>query len=436
MLEVSRVALLTVPGWSNIQSWLNVVIKVKTLEFKVDLVSPNYWTLAMLSKRDTMGAKLETARVNFILIHESGLMFSTASFTKAVSLSRGLLILRKLGFGAKRQALFKIIIGPILGKIVDVQDAPADSSDFANRWPVFLTDINSICTLENESDLRFVHLLRDSQMMSLFHGTYDLEDVDYPNHEILKLFRKDRLTVFATKPNQIEKYKANYGVLHSSILQVTPPRQEALRESVPANAKRPEGTNWVVFFTRPTKEFKDFGWFKSAQAFRAVVTAISSCGGGTLELKNHPAESRLGLRIRAWLGMLMARKLNVSVQFGAKAPEEYKDVDLALTWFTGVTVDLAVLGVPTYELRGDFDPKLGPRSTTSPEFERLFQEGFCERIASFEDLISVLRGPRKARTGVLKDSKSETTSNFFSVPLSTELVGGIISRSLRITDEA
>jgi hypothetical protein len=434
VLKVSRVALLTIPGWSNVQSWLNVVTTVNTLEFKVDLVSPNYWTLAMLNKRDAIGAKLETARVKFILFHESGLLFSTTSFSRAVILSRVLLILRKLGFSSNRNGLFKLVYVPFLRRMVDVEVAPAKSSDFANRWPVFLTDINSICTLENTSDLKFALLLRDSQMMSLFHGTYDLENTDFPNHEILKLFRNDKLTVFATKPNQVEKYKTDYGVPESSIFQVTPPRQEALRDSVPS--KKHERSAWVVFFTRPTKEFKDFGWLQSAQAFGAVIHAISLCGGGTLELKNHPAENRIGLRMRAWLGMLIARKLNVSIQFGAKAPGDYKDVDLALTWFTGVTVDLAILGVPTYELRGDFDPKLGPSSNQAPEFDRLFQEGFCERITSFEDLVSALGSARKASAGFLKEPKRQLSSRFFSVPFSTDLVGEKISNLLQISDEA
>lgn len=416
----SRAALLTLPGWSNIDSWLHVIRSSATLNAITDLLSSNIWVLAKLRTQNSRGIALEKLGVRFVIWFSNSNSYITSSFRTAVVTARFILLVQKL---VPRSLSLKIIgfacQTRIFGLGVIVTN-PKNSAEFAKVWPVVMTDINSICSLSQPRDLQFASLLVDSNLFSLYHGTLDIEAKDSPNHELLKLFSKSRKTIFATTPRQVEKYKMNYEVPEKDIRKVSPPRHENYLDagSFP-EAGKVGGPN-VLLMTRSPAEFESFSYLASVRALTSVISSLGRAGSRRLYVMSHPNEGRIGVYVRTLLGFLFALPLNVSVHLTDKSVDEYRDIGLALTWFTGLTVDLAILGVPAYELRSGEPPIVGPPNTENEPFDMIHALGLCQRILSETELQQTLLG--LSASDVVSRAREAYQREFFQIPKSTESV--------------
>ena len=425
----NRSALLTLPGWSNVDSWLNVIQSSANLQAITDLLSSNIWVLAKLRTQNSKGIALEKIGVRFVIWFSNRSSYITSSFKTAVHMARFILIVQKLmprslSLQAIEFACQTRILG--LGEIVT---NPENSAEFAKVWPVVMTDINSICSLSQPRDRQFASLLVDSNLSSLYHGTLDIEAQDSPDPELLKLFSKSRKAIFATTPRQVEKYQIDYEVPGDEIRKVSPPRHEKYLDagSFPDVAKVVGPI--VLLMTRSPAEFRGFSYLSSVRAITRVISSIGRAGGGRLCVMSHPNEGRIGVYLRIFLGFLYALPLNVSVHLTDKSVHEYKDLGIALTWFTGLTVDFAILGVPAYELRSGKSPVLGPPNTEREPFDMIYAAGLCQRILSEEELQQTLLFPNSS--DAVGRARRAYQKEFFQVPKSTESVARAIEDLLQ-----
>ena len=145
---------------------------------------------------------------------------------------------------------------------------------------------------------------------------------------------------------------------------------------------------------------------------------------------SHTNEGRIGVYIRILLGFLFALPLNVSVHLTDKSINEYKDIGIALTWFTGLTVDLAILGVPAYELRGAKPTILGPPNTENESFDMIHALGLCQRILNEEELQRTLLCPNSF--DAVSRAREAYQKEFFQVPESTKNVARAIEELLEL----
>jgi hypothetical protein len=344
-------------------------------------------------------------------------------------MSRFILLVQKLLPGSFSLHLISFACQTRMFGLGGIVSNPRNSEEFAKVWPVVMTDLNSVCSLSQPSDREFASLLVNSNLASLYHGTFDIETRDTPDPGLLKLFSKSPKTIFATTSRQVQKYRLDYDVPEDEIRKVSPPRHENYLDA----GSFPDVANAVdlnvLFMTRSTGEFEGFGYLASVRAVTSVISSIARVGGGRLYVMSHPNEGRSRVYFRIFIVSLFALPFNVSVHLTDKSVHEHEDLGIALTWFTGLTVDLAILGVPAFELRGAKTPILGPSNTEHNLFDMIYAAGLCHRIVSKAELQQRLLFPNSF--DVVGRARAAYQKEFFQVPRSTESVARTLGDFLK-----
>lgn len=409
---MNNVCLLTLPGWSNVDSWLVPIRDAKTkANFQLYVVSPSPWVLSKLSRDDELGNRLNALDPIFLIHTSTGLNVRATNYQDARMLSLFILVLEKFRAMRVPKILETVLF---LSRRLRLLRGFAVVHGHGPEFQIVCSDVDVLSSNLSHKDELFLLSLTNSSFFSLWHGTAQLssEQKKVLSHRMQPF---SHVTIFSTGPSQTEKYAKFFENFHVNISEVVSPRLAELskfREQGPADSEKRTGE--ILFLNRdPRTIFPKRPIFFSTLGLVRLARAASKNGVKNFLIKLHPNQSRLISIIQLFFVRLCVLPSQLTVTVTKKHAMSLTKTKAAFTWFSGVAVDLLCSGVPVYELRSS-DNKLGPNISTDAHWNFLLNSQLTRRIKSKEEIEETLRTPSSMNEQTLRTFDLNFRKHFFS----------------------
>lgn len=408
---MNNICLLTVPGWSNIDSWLLPLEEAKSkLHFNLFVVSPSPWVLAKLSNKDELGERLSALDAIFLIQTSHTEIIRVNSFTDARNLSRIVLLFEKLRLLNVPRLLTPLLrcakaVGLLQESVVIQGDLPI--------FKVVLSDVDVFSSNLTRRDERFLQELGKASFFSLWHGTAQLssDQKKVLSHRIRSF---SEVRIFSTGPSQTEKYAKYFQDFEVQIYKAVSPRlagMSRLREQALEGFKT--NRNKVLFINRdPRTIFQKWPIFFSTLGIARLARISAQSGVKRLLIKLHPNQSRVISSIQLLFVRLYVLPTKLRVEVTKKHTSSLISVRAAFTWFSGVAVDLLCAGVPVYELRST-NHRLGPSLPDSSHWNFLLEAKLTRMLSSEQEIFEVLDSSGSVGEKTLQCFDENFSTHFF-----------------------
>ena len=402
-------------------SWLPVLreVRLRNQETSISVISSQPWVYARLSPRDDLALQLESLDVGFEFWLSEKFKMTFKRFRQARRFALCLNFCRgaetRLGWTIPLWTLLKLC--KLLNWGLQEQEMLACTAS-----DVVLSDIYIFSSALESRDLDFLDLTRGANFLSLFHGTFQLEESNpLLHHKLLSGFRS--VTAFATGPAQVRSYAKDYGDV-CRIREIRPPRYESHSRKVDV-ASNPDLT--LLFLLRNPREFKNFSTLQAVLSLIDIIRSATSTSKLTVALKAHPNQPKVQMNliftaVKLWsyfTGNRVYRTLSLHKHL------ENSNV-IAASWFSGVLLDFVSRGRLAFEVRAGSGIH-GPNPPEHDHWDAMWRAGLIERATSKEELLAlVTRQPKSPAPEVTK----RVTQYFFETPSSTSLAALEVLRLL------
>lgn len=389
----------------------------------ISVVSSQAWVYSRLSKADDLAVQLQSLNVDF----EFWLSGQLRIIFKRFGSARRFAICLNLCRGFESRLGWQLPVR-LLMKVCETFDWGVIEREFLGSSPsdVVLSDIYVFSSTLESRDLEFLELCGRGKFMSLFHGTYLLEESNPLVHrQLLSGFRS--VTAFATGPAQARSYVRDYGDL-CRIEEIRPPRFESQTNDAGA-ASTQELT--LLFLLRNPMEFSDFSLFQAVFSLIDVIRAAGSTTAISVALKPHPNQSKLQVGFIFTATKLWSLVAGHRV-YRTHSLHKYLDNPnvIAASWFSGVLLDFVSRDQLAFEIRAGKGIR-GPKSKERTEWDAMWKAGLIERATTKEEITDLIsRGTNNPSPAV----RSMLSKYFFETPCSTRLVALEVLRRLGPSD--
>ena len=380
---MGRIFLLTLPGWSNVDSWLPVVREMRkvTGNIFVSILSAQPWVFENLSPRDKFGLDLDTLGVVFDFYLDDFRSVRLFKFSTARAFGKWLNYCSALD-RAIRADFFTYILVAIFSRLGRAA-VSHDSFHFSSR-DVVLSDVDIFSSHLNPRDLEFVRHLRGAHFASLFHGTLLLQQSRPLIHkEMLSDFLS--VTAFATSEAQVNLYARDY-LGSCKIVKVGPPRFEQERPL----ERKVDQPPILLFLMRNPQEFKGFSTYGAIKSLTQIIRLAAISSKALVILKPHPNQSRLQVLLIFSLVKCWCALTRHHVAIGYSVSDHLGNPNaMAVSWFSGVLLDFVARGQNAFEVRGGEDLS-GPIPEENEHWDGLWRAGLVQRVTTKSQISAVL----------------------------------------------